>query len=127
MEKGSKLDVGEAVEKIKRIDREGNVQFVILYGSAAGGSKEKPSDVDLAIGHDGGKRERFEFRISISGELPGYYDVQIYQDLPLYLKKEVLKGEVLYCRNFRELHDLALETIRDYEFFEPNFLDYIRG
>ncbi|KXA92682.1 hypothetical protein AKJ65_07200 [candidate division MSBL1 archaeon SCGC-AAA259E19] len=121
----AELALEKAVNRIKETDREKKVQFIILFGSSARGDSTDLSDIDLAVGYDGNERERFDFRIKISGELPQNFDVQIFQDLPLYLKKEVLKGEVLFARDFGELHELALDVIREYDMFEPNFLDYV--
>lgn len=115
-----------ALQKMRGSDEEGKIQFVILYGSAAEGKEGELSDIDLAAGYDGSKGERFDFRVRVLGDLPDKFDVQIFQDLPLYLKMEALKGQVLYYRDFRELHEIAMETIKGYQFFKPNFLDYIR-
>lgn len=115
-----------AVEQIKTLDEEERVQFIILFGSSAVGNRNVMSDIDLAVGYQGDQEERFDFRLNVSGELPDDFDVQIFQDLPLYLRKEVLKGEILFTRDFRKLHNIALETIRDYDLFEQNFLDYIQ-
>ncbi|MFW6117228.1 MAG: nucleotidyltransferase domain-containing protein [Thermoproteota archaeon] len=121
-----KSRLSRVVERIKSLDEEGKVQFVILFGSSAVGDRSSMSDTDLAIGHEGTEEERFDFRVRVSGELHTDFDIKIFQDLPLYVKKEVLKGKVLYVRDIRQLHEIALETIRDYAFFEPVFLDYIQ-
>lgn len=114
-----------ATERIRRLDREDKVQFIVLYGSLAEGRRGKLSDIDLAIGHEGNKKERFNFRLKTLGELEDKFDVQIFQDLPLYIKVEVLKGKVLYARDMKLLNEIALETIREFELFKPHFLDYI--
>jgi hypothetical protein len=113
------------VEKIKALDPEGRVQFIILYGSRSRGEHGGLSDIDLAVGHEGDRKQRFDFRVKVLGELGERFDVQIYQDLPLYVKEEVLKGEVLYAKDMGLLNEVALETIRDLGFFKPRFLDYI--
>jgi hypothetical protein len=38
---------------------------------------------------------------------------------------EVLKGRPQYVRDMKASIEMALETIREFEFFEPHFLDYI--
>jgi len=114
-------------ERIRKLDRENKIQFVALYGSLAEGRQGKLSDIDLAIGYEGDKRERFNFRIKALGELGDEFDVQIFQDLPLYIRAEVLKGKVLYARDMKLLNKIALETIREFESFKPHFLDYIYG
>ena len=121
-----KSKIEGVVQLFRGLDEHGGVQFVILFGSSVMGYRNVMSDIDLAVGYEGDERERFDFRVQVSGELPQEFDIQIFQDLPLYLKKEVLKGEVLYMRNRREMYEIALETIRDYDFFEPVLLDYIQ-
>jgi len=107
------------------LDEEGKVQFILLYGSVARGEDDKLSDVDLAVGHGGDGRERFNFRIMVLGELGDRFDVQTFRDLPLYVRVEALKGKAVYVRDMRRLNDVALETIKDFRSFEPRFLDYI--
>lgn len=125
MDEGTRAKIEDAVETIKKLDHEQKVQFIILYGSLAGGKHGKLSDIDIAIGHAGDRRQRFDFRVRVLGELGDEFDVQIFQDLPLYVRMEVLKGKVLYVRDMRTSSEMALETIRDFEFFQPRFLDYI--
>jgi len=117
--------IRDVTERIRRLDHEDKVQFIVLYGSLAEGRRGKLSDIDLAVGHEGNKKERFNFRLKTLGELDDKFDVQIFQDLPLYIKVEVLKGKVLYARNMKLLNEIALETLKEFEFFKPHFLDYI--
>lgn len=117
--------IKRAIKKIMELDRKGKVQFILLYGSMAKGGYSKLSDVDLVIGYAGDKRERFNFRVRVLGELSARFDVQIFQDLPLYVRVEALKGKVMYAKNMRHLNDVALETIKDFQSFKPRFLDYI--
>lgn len=125
MDEKTRAAVEGAVETIKKLDLEKRVQFIILYGSLAGGKRSKLSDIDIAIGYAGDRRQRFNFRVKVLGELGDEFDVQIFQDLPLYVRMEVLRGKALYIRDMRASSEMALETIRDFEFFEPRFLDYI--
>jgi len=56
-------------------------------------------------------------------ELPEKFDIQIYQTLPLAVKKEVLEGKVLY--ETKELYEIAYKTIKDYERFRKYREDYV--
>jgi hypothetical protein len=107
------------------LDEEGKVEFIILYGSLREGRFSELSDIDLAVGYSGDRRRRFDFRIKALGELGDKFDIQIYEDLPLYIQEEVLRGEVLYVKNADFLNEVALKTIRDLIFYKPRFLDYI--
>ena len=53
------------------------------------------------------------------------HDVKIFQDLPLRIKKEVLKAKVLYAEDFTFVYDIAYETIKAFEDFKKYYYDYI--
>jgi predicted nucleotidyltransferase len=60
------------------------------------------SDIDLAIYYDADMGEASQFRFKVLSELfDDIYDVQIFQAMPLYVRKEVLKGEVLYFQDMQ--------------------------
>ena len=100
-------------------------KFVILYGSAAKGTATPLSDVDICISFNLSPQQRFKARVQLLGKLKEKYDVHIFEDLPLYMQKEVLAGKVLYCKNKKELVQQALTLIREYEDFEPIYTYYV--
>ncbi|MEA1993145.1 MAG: nucleotidyltransferase domain-containing protein [Euryarchaeota archaeon] len=115
-----------SVEKIKETEGFEKVRFIILHGSAAEKRMRDNSDIDLCIYYDGTPEEAAEFRLSVLSNLfDDIYDIQIFQQLPLYVQVEVLKGKVVFCRDTRFLYELALETRRKFEEFENRFYDYI--
>ena len=65
--------------------------------------------------------------MKILGEVNEKFDIQIFQDLPLYVKNEVLKGRVLYCPDHKILYDTDRATYQDFEEFKYRFYDYIKG
>lgn len=118
--------IQRALEIIKGRADFDRVMFIILYGSFSRGDSRQDSDVDLAVYYQGSPEERFQFRLDVLGELyDDYYDLQTYQDLPLYVQMEVLKGEVLYQKDRVFLYDTVYQTIRDFEDFKPAYYDYI--
>lgn len=55
-------------------------------------------------------------------------DVQIFQDLPLYIRKRVLKeGKVLHCKDEDLLYDIAIKTAKEFELFRPKYEIYLEG
>ncbi len=121
----------EAIEKfiktLKSMREFNKVEFIILYGSASQGKKIESSDIDICIYYRAKKAEEMsKFRLKLLSKLySDVYDVQIFQLLPLYVRKEVLKGKLLYARDKKFLNAVALNTVRDFESFKPRFYDYI--
>ncbi len=84
------------------------------------------SDIDLCIDIDAETDyEGSKFRLKVLSELPDFFDVQIFSQLPLYVKKEVLKGKVIYCRDEEYLYETAISTIKEFEDFKYRYYDYI--
>lgn len=114
------------VEKLKNLDGFEKVRFIILYGSAAEGTTREESDIDLCIDFDADTDyERSKFRLSVLSELPDFFDVQIFAQLPVYVKKEVLKGKVIFCRDEEHLYEVAISTIKEFDDFKYRYYDYI--
>lgn len=116
------LEIVKSMEEFPRID------FIIFYGSLAQGKGNKSSDIDICVSFRGKKEDMSRFRLKLLTELcDDSYDIQIFQQLPLYVQIEVLKGKVLYVRDKKFLSDIALKTIREFDFFKPHYYDYIYG
>jgi predicted nucleotidyltransferase len=119
--------MSEVIKKIKAIGGD-KVRFVVLYGSAAKGKLTKLSDIDIAVFYIGDKSERFEFRKKILGRVSNEFDIQIFQDLPLYIQKNILStGEVIYSLDYRETFEIFMKIIREFEDFKPRLEVYYSG
>ncbi|MDP2845169.1 MAG: nucleotidyltransferase domain-containing protein [Candidatus Methanoperedens sp.] len=113
------------LEKLKNIEGFDKVRFIILYGSAAEGITREESDIDLCIDFDAGDYESSKFRLKVLSELPDFFDVQIFAQLPVYVKKEVLKGRVIFCRDEDYLYEVAISTIKEFDDFKYRYYDFI--
>lgn len=123
--------VKEAVERIRKLDKKGKVQFITLYGSLVESREGKLSDIDIAIYYDADASERFFFRVRVQGRLGDRFDIQIFQDLPIYVKKEVVSGgKVLFYKDYDFLFNVYLGTLREYADFEKylnTYYSYLEG
>ena len=119
-------DINFVVDLIKNLG-EKKIRFVVLFGSISVKKQTPLSDVDLAVYYDGSKEERFRFRMDVLGRISDKFDVQTFQDLPLYIQKEVVKGRVLYCDDSRFLYEIVRRTSQDFDDFKIKFYDYIQG
>ena len=67
-----------------------------------------------------------QFRLKILSELfDDVYDIKIFQQLPLPLRMQVLKGRVLYSDDRPFMYDKAYETIKEFESFKRRYYDYL--
>ena len=123
----SENSIPEVIEKMRAIGKD-KIRFVVLYGSAAKGKLTKLSDIDLAVFFNGDKSEKFEFRKKILGRVSNEFDIQMFQDLPLYMQKDILStGKVLYSLDYVETFEIFMKTIRGFEDFKPRLEVYYSG
>ena len=119
-------NLNKELELIKKIKGFEHVRFIFLYGSNSTGNANKNSDIDLCIYYEGLENEASRFRLKVLSELSSdKYDVKIFHQLPLYIKKEVLKGILLYSDDTTFVHEVALDTIKDFDYFKRFYYDYI--
>lgn len=117
--KSRKEEIRSAVNKIKKTGGK-KIIFIILYGSLANGKHTPLSDIDLAVYYDGNKKERFNFRIKTLGNIDDQFDIQTFQDLPLYIQNEVIStGEIIYQKNYSEVFQIFVETFKKFNDFKP--------
>lgn len=113
------------IEKLKEMPDFNRVKFAMIYGSHASKKNNKLSDIDFAVFYDGNKHDRFKFKLKLMAKLPDKYDVQIFQDLPLFVRKDVLKGKLIYAKEESFAYETAYQTIRDFDYFKKAYYDYI--
>jgi predicted nucleotidyltransferase len=117
------------LEKIsEKAKNDEDVLALLLFGSYA--RNEKFSDIDVCVVL---KPEKFnplflsKKRLKYLTALPNL-DIQIFQQLPLYIKMRVLKdGKTILCKNQDLLYDLTISTVRQFEYFKPRYLSYLEG
>ncbi len=115
------------LNRLKSLLNFDKLKFVYLYGSVPRRESTERSDIDICLYYEEEKESLHEKLLKISGSLPDKYDVHMFQLLPLPIKKEVFSGDLLYAENRGFVHDLARETIKDYENFEPRYKYILRG
>ena len=86
------------------------------------------SDIDIAVFYDGDKDERFTFRMKISGRVKDDIDIHTFQDLPIYIRKEIIsRGKMIFYKGYDRIFDIFMETIREFEDFKPRLDMYYSG
>jgi len=101
------------------------IDFIILYGSVAQGHFRPDSDIDLVIGIQESQKNLISIGKEIALSRPfDDLDIRIFENLPVYIQKDALRGIILFCKDFTYLSDLAYKTIKNYHAFRPYLDDY---
>ncbi len=111
---------------IRKAKKDKTILAVAIFGSYA--RKEPYNDIDICLflqPKDYPDLALSKKKINYASENKKY-DVQVFQQLPLYIKKRILKdAKVLYCKNEDSLYDLYFKTLRDYSHFKYIYEDYL--
>jgi len=91
------------------------IRFIYVYGSYLQ-DQSSAGDIDICVSVESDNLERLEQRIS--GRVVDKLHVSIFENLPLQVRREVFKGELLYKRD-KQVYDDALQTFREYDRFKP--------
>jgi len=102
------------------------VMAAIIFGSAVRGERAATSDIDVCLVCCPGETDR----LALSRKRLDYagldIDVHIFQLLPIYIRRRVLKeGRVLFCRDEEELYELAFRTAQAFEDFKHIYHEYL--
>lgn len=122
----AKENIERVIERIREIGGD-RITFIALYGSVTKNRDTPLSDIDLAVFYEGSKEERFKFRMSVLGRIGDEFDVQIFQDLPLYIQKEVISyGKLLYYKEYDAVFDIYMNVIKNFDDFEKQVDRYLK-
>lgn len=119
------MDINTIKNKILELDQHRKIKFIFIFGSVAENKSTPLSDVDIALYYAGSAAERFDFRRKALGSLPDQVDLQIFQDLPLTVQKEVINGRVLYCDDREFMISECIKVVREFSSFEKYYQHYL--
>jgi predicted nucleotidyltransferase len=120
----------EGLEKLlTKARQDEDVLAVFLFGSVARGEQTDLSDIDLCLvlrpkltpfEPTKSSRKRLDYLKDFT------FDIQIFQLLPIYLRRRVLReGRILFVRDEALLYELAFRTAQAFEDFRPIYLSYL--
>jgi hypothetical protein len=113
---------------IERAADDPEVLALMIYGSHARGDAVSASDVDMCLVLRAGKYEDLTLSKKKLSYLRDFdFDVQVFQQLPLYSRVRVLKeGKIIFCADENQLYDLAYRTAHQFEDFKPIYYAYLK-
>jgi predicted nucleotidyltransferase len=120
-------DAGPLGRILKKARMDPEILAVIRFGSTVRGEETRASDVDVCLvlapsRPDARTLARKRLEYAQADEL----DVTVFQALPLYIRRRVLKeGRVEFVRDEEALYDVAYRTAQAYEDFKHIYHDYL--
>ena len=108
--------------------KDGDVVAVFLFGSRARGESVPGSDTDVCLVLRPGNYDPMVLqRKRLSYLKEGNADVHIFSQLPLYIRRRVLKeGKILQCRDDDLLYEIAFRTAQAFEDFRHIYNGYLK-
>lgn len=120
------------MEKIvKKATRDEDILAMMLFGSYTKQRFKPSSDIDVCLIL---KPKRFS-NLSISKKklecltlVSNKYDIQIFQQLPVYIRVRILKeGKLLLNKNYDELFKVARDANKKFDPFKKHYLYCIKS
>jgi len=106
-----------------------DVLAIFLFGSNVREEQTHASDIDLCLVlvPKPTPLEPDELLRKRLGYLKDFnFDIQVFQQLPLYVRRRILKeGQILFVRDEALLYELAFRTAQAFEDFRPIYLSYL--
>lgn len=119
-------EIKKIIEKAKN---DKDVIAIILFGSYL--KKEKPEDIDVCLILKPKKFTKLfmsKKRLEYLKSLPNNYDIQIFQQLPVFIRIRILKeGKILLNKNYEETFKVALNSIKEFELFKKHYFYCIKS
>ncbi|MBF0217674.1 MAG: nucleotidyltransferase domain-containing protein [Candidatus Omnitrophica bacterium] len=113
---------------VKKANNDKCILSVVLYGSRSRGITDGYSDIDICLVLRKGRYDP----LSLSRKKMQYLcefdmDIQIFQQLPLYIRRRVIKdGRILFSADDDELYDMVFRTIDEFEDYKSIYFEYLK-
>jgi predicted nucleotidyltransferase len=92
--------IQEARETILKHFLKNKIRKILLFGSFIENKLTIKSDIDIAVEFsDTTKKQAFDFRREVSGQLPDKVDIQVFNFLPEKVKQNILKNNRILFKN----------------------------
>lgn len=115
-------EISKILEQAKK-DKQ--ILAVAQFGSSLKG-EGKDIDLCLFLNKKLSNLEMSNKRIEFLKNVPSKFDIQIFQQLPVYIRIRIIReSKVLYCKNEEKLYDLAYQTLKEFNFYEKIYNLYL--
>jgi predicted nucleotidyltransferase len=121
------MNLSELKEKLKFLKKDKEIIAVLLFGSYLT-NREYSRDIDICLVLDKKyqNKEMTKKRLYSCTVLPSKFDVQVFQQLPLYIRKRILeKNKIIFCKDEDKFYEIVINTLKEYNLFEKAYRYYM--
>lgn len=119
-------------QELQKIFQENGVLAAYLFGSQISGNAIKNSDIDIAVKFlsEIGRKERFDLRLKLMGELGNFFkkkiDLVVLNDIKSVFFKYIMikEGSLIYQKSDIDTADIENRILANYFDFKPFLEDY---
>lgn len=122
------MEIKELLERKlkKKFMKDKEAIAVLVYGSYAREEQYRDVDVCVVLNKKQNNLSMSKKRLAFMGDLPDIIDLQIFQQLPVYIRIRVLKeGKIILCKDEDRLYEIAFETIKEFDSYEKLYNMYL--
>ena len=110
------------------VKKDKEVIAALVFGSYVRGESYNDIDLCLVLDKKYANSKMTGKRLKYLSNAPNKFDIQIFQQLPIYIRKKILEeGKVLFCANERRLYEISFDTINEFEDFKEIYKNYIKN
>ena len=111
----------------EKAKKDKDIIAIALFGSSLKG-KGRDIDICLFMNKKYSNLHMSKKRLKFLKSLNSKFDIQIFQQLPVYIRIKILKeGKILYCKKEKLLYDIAFSTIKEFSGFKEIYESYIKN
>ena|SRR3989338_4417841 len=118
----------EFLPVINKAKKDRDVLAVAIFGSYARKENHRDIDICLFLQSKASNLETSKKKLEYIKIAKNKFDIQIFQQLPLYIRHRILKeGKIVLCKDEDKLYDIAIHFAKEYEDFRPLYKSYMEA
>ena len=111
---------------IRNAKKDKDILAVAQFGSSLKTQNYRDIDICLFLKEKLTNPQMTKKRLDFIAINPDKLDVQIFQQLPMYIRMRILKeAKILFCKNQKLLYEIAYQTIKDFNSYEKLYEMYL--
>jgi uncharacterized protein len=115
-------------EIIGEFKKDENVLAVAFFGSFVRGEKYRDIDLVIFLNEKLSNLKMSKIRLKYSSIILKKFDVHVFQQLPVYIRSNILKDyKLLFCKNEDLIYEIAISTIQEFGFYKKLYEEYLKN